>query len=279
VKEKIFIFRTGPQLVEKVERLTTGIPGLDNMLAGGIPKGFLVAAVGEPGCGKTIFAIHYIWAGVSRGERAIFVTTEETRESIVRQAAMFNMDLRRYLEEGSLVVIDALLKDREDPYSLYRLDPEELVEKVISVKRSMGYGHARLVIDSLSAFWLDKPAMARKYSYYLKKVLYQWNFTVVATSQYSITTSEAFGFGLEHVADGIIRFRKTVRGGRLHRYILVEKMRQTPHDLRMYEFEIVDGKGIVILGPTQYRREDAVLPRSVTDRILEAKRRREAEME
>ncbi len=262
-----------------MERLSTGIPGLDKMLAGGIPKGFLVAAVGEPGCGKTVFAIHFTWAGVTRGERAIFVTTEETRESIIRQAAMFNMDFRKYLERGNLVIIDALLKDRDDPYSLYRLDPEELVEKVIGVKRKMGYGHARLVIDSLSAFWLDKPAMARKYSYYLKKVLYQWNFTVLATSQYSITTSEAFGFGLEHVADGIIRFRKAVRGGRLHRYLIIEKMRQTPHDLRMFEFEIVDGKGIVLVGPTEYRREDTALPGFVSQKILEAKKRREAELE
>ncbi len=262
-----------------MERLSTGIKELDRILAGGIPRGFLVAAVGEPGCGKTIFAIHYTWAGLVSGERAIFVTTEETRESIIRQASMFGMDFRRYLDSGSLVIIDALLKDRDDPYSLYRLDPEELVEKVIAVKRRMGYGHARLVVDSLSAFWLDKPAMARKYSYYLKKVLYQWNFTVLATSQYSITTSEAFGFGLEHVADGIIRFRKAIRGGRLRRYLVVEKMRQTPHDLRLYEFEIVDGKGIVILGPTSYRREDAALPASVTEKILRAKERREAEIE
>ncbi len=262
-----------------MERLSTGIKELDRILAGGIPRGFLVAAVGEPGCGKTIFAIHYTWAGLVNGERAVFVTTEETRESIIRQASMFKMDFRRYLENGSLVIIDALLKDRDDPYSLYRLDPEELVEKVIAVKRKMGYGHARLVIDSLSAFWLDKPAMARKYSYYLKKVLYQWNFTVLATSQYSITTSEAFGFGLEHVADGIIRFRKAIRGGRLRRYLVVEKMRQTPHDLRLYEFEIVDGKGIVILGPTSYRREDTVLPAPVTEKILRAKERREAEIE
>ncbi|RLE60106.1 MAG: KaiC domain-containing protein [Thermoprotei archaeon] len=262
-----------------MERLSTGIEKIDEILAGGIPKGFLVAAVGEPGCGKTIFSIHFTWAGLQNNEKVIFVTTEETRESIVRQAEMFSMDFRKFMEDGSLVIIDALLRDRDDPYSLYSLDVEELVKKVLQVKRKFGYIHARLVIDSMSAFWLDKPAMARKYSYYIKKIFYQWNFTVLATSQYSITTSEAFGFGLEHVADGIIRFRKSIRGGVLHRYFIVEKMRQTPHDLRMYEFKIEDGKGIVVIGPVALRREDVVLPRKVVERILESKTKMSEEIE
>ncbi len=262
----------------KIERISTGVPEIDSILAGGIPKGFFVAVVGEPGCGKTIFCLHFVNAGITRGEKAIFVTTEESRESIIRQAAQFGMDFESAIERGDLVVIDALLRPRGDPYSLSSLDPEELVNKVISVKRKLGYGHMRLVVDSLSAFWLDKPAMARRYSYALKKVFYQWNFTVVVTSQYAITTSEAFGFGVEHVADGIIRFRRAVRHGILKRYLIVEKMRQTPHDLRMYEITIVDGKGLVVLGPTGERREDVVLPESVMRKILDASRRAKEEI-
>ena len=43
-----------------IERLSTGIPEVDHMIAGGIPRGFLVACTGEPGTGKTIFSIHFI---------------------------------------------------------------------------------------------------------------------------------------------------------------------------------------------------------------------------
>ena len=262
----------------KIERLSTGIPKLDEMLAGGIPKGFFVAVVGEPGCGKTVFCLHFVNEGIKRGEKAIFVTTEESRESIIRQATQFGMNFEEAIGKGDLVIIDALLRSRGDPYSLANLTPEELVNKVISVKKRLGFGHMRLVIDSLSAFWLDKPAMARRYSYVLKKVLYQWNFTVVVTSQYAITTSEAFGFGVEHVADGIIRFRRAVRHGVLKRYLIIEKMRQTPHDLRMYEVTIVDGKGLVVVGPTGARREDVALPESVMRRIIEASRRAREEV-
>ncbi|MEM4766398.1 MAG: ATPase domain-containing protein, partial [Nitrososphaerota archaeon] len=81
----------------------------------------------------------------------------------------------------------------EDRWSLKSLDMEALVEKIIEAKKELGYGRARVAIDSLSAFWLDRPAMARRYSYYLKKVLSKWDFTILAVSQYAITTAESFG--------------------------------------------------------------------------------------
>jgi len=261
-----------------IERISTGIRDIDNILAGGIPKGFLVAVVGEPGCGKTIFCLHFVSAGLREGEKAIFITTEESKESIIRQAEQFGLGFEEGLREGKLVIVDALMRPKEDKYSISSLEVEELIRKIIEIKRELGYGHVRLVIDSLSAFWLDKPAMARKYSYLVKKVLSKWNMTVLVTSQYAISTSEAFGFGIEHVADGIIRFRRSVRNGRLRRYLIVEKMRQTPHDLRMYEVNIVDGRGLVVLGPTGLRREDVALPEEVRRRILKAKERGEGEI-
>ncbi len=253
-----------------VERLKTGVDGFDELIAGGIPRGFFVAVVGEPGTGKTIFCIHFAWQGILDGDKVIYVTTEESRESIIRQAAMFGMDFAGAVDRGRMIIIDALMKSRGDEWSLQELDLEEMIEKVIAAKKALGYGRARLIIDSMSAFWLDKPAMARKYSYTAKRLLYRWDFTTLAVSQYAITTGEAFGWGIEHVADGIIRFRRSIRKGVLRRYVLVEKMRQTPHDLRMHAVEIVDGKGMIVTGPVKYRREDVALPKHVMDRILRA---------
>ncbi|MCD6446517.1 KaiC domain-containing protein [Candidatus Bathyarchaeota archaeon] len=252
--------------MSSVERLSTGVPELDKMLAGGIPRGFAVAVTGEPGTGKTILCIHFIAQGIVDGDRCIYVTTEESKESIVTQAKQFSFDFSRAIEERKLILIDALM-GTDDPWSIKVLDVEELVSKVIEAKKALGYGRARLVIDSLSAFWLDKPAMARRHSYFVKKVLSKWDFTILATSQYAITTSEAFGWGVEHIADGIIRFRRYVRGGLLRRYVLIEKMRQTNHSLQLHEITIQPGKGLVILGPVEARREDVILPRKVMDKI------------
>ncbi|MGQ9543967.1 MAG: KaiC domain-containing protein [Candidatus Bathyarchaeia archaeon] len=260
-----------------VQRLSTGVIELDRAISGGIPEGFFVAITGEPGTGKTILCIHFTWQGIEEGDLCIYVTTEESRNSIVRQAAQFRFNLEQAVNDRKLIIIDALM-GLEDQWSLKSLEMEELVSKVIEAKKTLGYGRARLVIDSLSAFWLDRPAMARRYSYFSKKVLAKWNFTILATSQYAITTSEAFGFGLEHIADGILRFRRSVRAGKLHRYILIEKMRQTPHSLNMHEVTIVDGRGLVILGPTEFRREDVCLPSDVAERVMDAKRLKEEEI-
>ncbi len=263
---------------EDVERLSTGIPGFDRLIEGGIPRGFFVAVVGEPGTGKSIFCQHFIAEGIRVGDKNIYVTTEESRESIIRQAKQFGWDFRKAIDEGKLVIIDALMGRHDEPWSLSSLDVEELVNKIIEAKKYLGYGRARLVVDSMSAFWLDKPAMARKYSYFVKRVLTRWDFTALLVSQYAVTTSLGFGFGIEHVADGIVRFRRIVVGGMLRRYVIVEKMRQTDHDLRMYEVKIIKGKGMVLEGPIRARKEDFALPRRVWLKMLESELMKELEV-
>ena len=175
----------------ELRRLSTGIPEVDKLIAGGIPDGFLVAITGEPGTGKTVFCMHFIAQGLRECDKCVYVTTEESRESILRQAEQFNLGFREGLEAGKLIIIDALT-GAEDRWSLKSLDVEALVDKVIEAKKELGRGRGRLVIDSMSAFWLDKPAMARKYSYFVKKVLARWGFTTLAVSQYAITTSVAW---------------------------------------------------------------------------------------
>jgi len=261
----------------KIVRLRTGVEGIDKLLEGGIPEGFFVAVTGEPGCGKTILSIHFIYQGVLDGDKCIYVTTEESKESIIRQATQFNMDFEKAVKEGKLIVIDALM-GREDRWSLQSLDMEALVDKIIEAKKELGYGRARVAIDSLSAFWLDKPAMARRYSYFIKKVLSKWNFTIVAVSQYAITTAESFGWGVEHIADGIIRFRRILRGGELRRFIVIEKMRQTNHSRYLYEIDIKPGIGMTIIGRVRRRVEDYKLPSEIMRKILEAKLRSEEEL-
>jgi len=253
--------------LKSVERLSTGIKGLDDILAGGVPEGFFVALVGMPGTGKTIACLHFVNAGLSRGEKAIYVTTEESRESIMRQASQFGMDFDKAYREGRLIIVDALMRSTSDEWNLNLVTVEEMLDKVIEAKKRLGPKARRLVIDSMSAFWLRAPVKAREESYTVKRILAKWDLTVYATSQYAITTGGAFGWGLEHIADGIIHFKRRVINGVLTRYIIVEKMRQTPHDLRAWEIAIIDGKGLVLLNPLSRRMEDEALPESVSKRI------------
>ena len=69
---------------------------------------------GELGTGKTIFSIHFIAQGIKEGDRCIYVTTEESRDSILRQ---FGINFEQAVEAKQLIIIDALM-GLEDPWSL-----------------------------------------------------------------------------------------------------------------------------------------------------------------
>ncbi|MEM1655913.1 MAG: ATPase domain-containing protein [Nitrososphaerota archaeon] len=77
------------------------------------------------------------------------------------------------------------------------------------------------------------------------------------------------------MADGIIRFRRVLRGGELKRFVIIEKMRQTNHSRYLHEVDIRPGVGLVVLGRVDRRAEDYKLPPDVMRKILEAKRRAE----
>ena len=193
--------------------------------------------------------------------------------------------IKRYMDKDKDIELLTLLLENADKFTWervesvedYPLDTDHVYD--MTVPETGNYIANGLVVhNSLSAFWLDKPAMARKYSYFIKKVLNRWNMTIMATSQYAITTSDAFGFGVEHIADGIIRFRRAIRNGVLKRYLIIEKMRQTPHDLHLWEIEIVDGVGLKIIRPAIERAEDYALPTHVKRRIIRAREEKDSEI-
>jgi KaiC/GvpD/RAD55 family RecA-like ATPase len=105
---------------------------------------------------------------------------------------------------------------------------------------------SRLIIDSMTAFWADKPAMARAFSYRLRQALYRQNITALLTSQYAPTTEMSFGFGLEHIADGIIHMwmDNVTEVKEVRRWLIIKKMRMTNHSKKAYKVEIQPGKGI-----------------------------------
>ncbi|MEZ0394532.1 MAG: KaiC domain-containing protein [Desulfurococcaceae archaeon] len=258
--------------VGEVARVSTGIEELDRALEGGIPRGSWVAVTGEPGTGKSVLCMHFAWAGLRSGDPVVYVTTEAEFRDVVRQARMFGMDFEEYriadisaAEQGEapqIVVIDifGLLKvARQMPEEERRaaLDVQTLVASIGEAYKLLGvlregarspYRHVRLVIDSMSAFWADKPAMARRYSYDLKVATHRENVTAYLVSQYAMTTKSTFGFGLEHIADGVFHlWMDDVESAKeVRRYLIIKKMRMTDHYRRAFRLDIVKGRGVVL---------------------------------
>ncbi|MEM4490651.1 MAG: KaiC domain-containing protein, partial [Desulfurococcaceae archaeon] len=238
-----------------------------------------------PGTGKSIMCMHYAWAGLLAGDPVVYVTTEAEFRDIVRQAKMFSMDFESYkvldisskqeaVETPDIVVIDifGLLKIarqmseqsqmQQESVKKKRyaaLDIQTLIMAIHEAYRVLGvlrdekakspYKHVRLIIDSLSAFWADKPAMARKYSYDLKIATHRENVTAYLVSQYAMTTRSTFGFGLEHIADGVFHLwiDDVESTHEVKRYMIIKKMRMTNHRKTAFKLDIVPGKGITLI--------------------------------
>ena len=76
-----------------ITRAPTGIAGLDNILLGGLPAGYLYLLEGTPGVGKTTLALQFLLEGVQRGERCLYVTLSETKSELDAVALSHGWDL------------------------------------------------------------------------------------------------------------------------------------------------------------------------------------------
>ena len=147
-------------------------------MKGRIPLGSWVFIAGEPGTGKTIMCLHIAYANLKEGIDVIYVTTEQPFRDLIDQAAQFKSNLHEYVsgKDRLLHVIDMFklcrhaweLKKEGTAKILDPLSPDHLVTYIRDLCNENKIENPLIVIDSLSAFWVDKPAMARRITYRMK---------------------------------------------------------------------------------------------------------------
>ncbi len=103
----------------------------------------------------------------------------------------------------------------------------------------------RVVVDSVTTLYINKPSLARSIILQLKRVLAGTGCTSIFVSQISVGERGFGGPGVEHGVDGIIRLDLDEIDGELKRSLIVWKMRGTSHSMRRHPFEITD-KGITV---------------------------------
>lgn len=94
-----------------MERIHTGIEELDSKIEGGYPLGRTMLVTGATGSGKTILGLHLISRGCLDGKKCMIIATEELIEDILAQAESLGMDIKKYYENGSLI-IDRVYEER-----------------------------------------------------------------------------------------------------------------------------------------------------------------------
>ena len=91
---------------EEYTRVPTGVPGLDELIEGGIPSGTVNLICGPAGSAKSMLGMHFITHGAKLGEVGLYVTLEESKESLFRSAKRINIDLSALEDQGLLFVMD-----------------------------------------------------------------------------------------------------------------------------------------------------------------------------
>ena len=129
--------------MDRIERLKTGIPGFDDLIQGGIPKGFNVLLVGQPGAGKTIFGLQYLVNGAMYGENGIYVSLDSTNEIVKAQGKMFGWDVEGLEREGKLSFLKI-------PLDKPKINLFDILEEEVKAAKAV-----RLVFDSLADFAIN----------------------------------------------------------------------------------------------------------------------------
>jgi KaiC domain protein len=124
------------------ERVKVGILCLDDMRGGGLIPGSICAIIGTYGNGKTTFSLEFVWDGLNKGERIIYISLEEREERILSYMKMKGWDITPFLDK-SLYVIKLDPTDFNVANNRIKNELPKLIEEVKA---------SRVVIDPISLF-------------------------------------------------------------------------------------------------------------------------------
>lgn len=235
-----------------MERVTTGIPGLDTIIGGGYPRGTNVLVCGSSGTGKTIFCTQFLEEGImEHHEPGIFITLEERTCDLQEEMLGLGWDLAEHQRNGNLMIIDAASPRIGSPEgSELRIGNNfEIDALVLDIHRAATRtGAKRLVLDSIPALMLKigESEEFRGALFRLSALLLEIGLTSLMTTE-SIDPFLVSRYGIEEfLARGIIILSLEEEVSDLKRFLRVRKMRGTLHSLKNIPFEIVKEKGIVL---------------------------------
>lgn len=249
-----------------MNRVKTGIPGLDEMLRGGFLPQTANLVEGAPGTGKSTLGMQFIYHGiVAHEEPGLILTFEEFPQQYYRDAASFGWDFRKLEQEGKLRIV------MSSP-EVSRVDLEQVEGRI--ERHVKDIGAKRILVDSLSHFTRisEEPARLRNIVYGFVNALKRYDLTSILTRESIALLGEedeednAFAF----MVDSYVLLRYVEIESALRRALLVLKMRGSDHDKEIRQFAIT-GRGIELRTPFEGR--EGIMsgsPRRMADSFAQA---------
>jgi len=237
-----------------MERTKSGVPGFDEIIGGGFPKGTCCLVTGTAGSGKTTFAVQFLYKGITEfKENGVYVSLEERPKDLREEMHNFGWDMKKMEENGKLAVIDAGSAREgiksEERYAMrnmgIRLNISALSAHIFEICREVNA--RRIVIDSIPSLQLrlkDIAEVRRATSLLTNLLLEMGRTSLLITEIGDPHEFSRYGFE-EYVTRGVVVMRLIPQYGELKRTIQVMKMRGTNHSTRTYPMQFTS-QGIVV---------------------------------
>lgn len=227
-----------------IEKIKTGVDGLDNVLKGGLRKKSSILITGAPGTGKSILALQFIYYGAKKyNENGIFIATEESLSDLRRSAKNFGMDLADMEKKGKLFLVEKPLATLKGGIASIKGLLDLIKKKKIK----------RVALDSLIFFEYLYPKYNSKIIEYRRQVLLflqkmkKAGVTFIAVSERKITDLDRLEYDMmDFVFEGFIVLSRVRKGSYFERVLTVAKIRGQDHSLDIYPVTI-DKNGLKVL--------------------------------
>lgn len=239
-----------------MERVKTGIEGLDTIIAGGLPKNSITLVSGPPGGGKSIFCFQFLYEGVKNGEKCLFLTLDKKVEGILIQAQQLGFDFQPAIEKklakflflniNKKFVYETMTNEiLSGDYNRIVLDSITPLSEMPIFMRDTGESEIDAELpDSDFPSGVNVPTR-RLHLRYILNALETTKSTSVVTSELLLGSSLLSRDGIsEFLADGVITLSLDPTMDR--RKLSVMKMRNTKHTLKPQDI-IIDSGGIKLV--------------------------------
>ncbi|MBU0762277.1 MAG: hypothetical protein KKD39_04575 [Candidatus Altiarchaeota archaeon] len=227
-----------------MEKIKTGVEGLDDMLLGGLIPARSYLVVGGPGAGKTIFCIQFLMQGIKENKRCLYVALEEQADSLKVDMAELGWDISRIKILDTMQDISQGLWTLKTPGSIQK-PPFSLKSLVESLKVIVTqYKPERMVIDSLTSVKMlyDSQQESRRELLGFINFLEKTGATTLLTSEF---TSGSETVMEEFLSSGVIKLHLLDKDGERINAISIGKIRGSTFDKHMRPLKISEN-GIVV---------------------------------
>ena len=214
-------------------RVSSGVPGFDQLVEGGLLEDRLYVVSGPPGSGKTTFCSQFITQGAKKGEECLYVTMHETKTELIQDMSGYEFGFDRAMQSDAIQFLNLVTESGKRTISRFGTE-SGLTNRLIAFIEQNDV--ERVVVDSTMLLQHFLTDVSQEITGFLS-ALKQTNATILLISEMTDPSS----YSDEHyLAHGVIFFHNFLDRGSMTRGMQVIKMRGTAIDCDIRQIEFSD---------------------------------------